>query len=64
MSNPILREMIAREQYKDLLREAEQIRLAEASSAREPAERFELRYSLKHLVITIRQLFRALARAH
>ena len=63
MFNPILSEMIAHEQYKDLLRQAEQSRLANAVIGRQPAYRFDLRTSLGNLVIAGRHLFKALARA-
>lgn len=62
MFNPILRELIAREQYNDLLREAEQSRLAKAAIVRRPAHRFELRRSLGYLLITFGHIFKALAR--
>ena len=63
MFNPILSELVAREQTKDRLREAEQIRLAEAATAHKPAPRFDLRISLDNLLISIRCVFKALARA-
>jgi hypothetical protein len=62
MLNPILGE-VAREQCKDRFREAEQYRLANAVMARQPAERFDLRTSLGNLVIAVRYLLKAPARA-
>ena len=59
MFNPILSEMIAHEQYKDLLRQAEQSRLAKAGVARHPAERVDLRTSLGNLLIAVKYLFKA-----
>ncbi len=63
MFNPILGELIARERYKDYLRQAEQSRLAKAAIARQPADHFDLRSSLGNLVIAVRHVFKALARA-
>ena len=63
MFNPILGELIAREQFKDYLREAEQDHLAKAVIAPRPAHRFEISISLSNLVIAVRHLFKALARA-
>ena len=63
MFNPILSELIAREQYKDRLRQAEQDRLAEVVIARQPAYRFNLRTYLGNLLIAVRHMFKALARA-
>jgi hypothetical protein len=63
MFNPILSELIAREQYKDRLRQADQSRLARAAIARQPADRFDLRTSRGNLLISLRHLFKALARA-
>ena len=63
MFNPILSELIARERYKDYLRQAEQSRLAKAAMARQPAGRFDLRTSLGNLLITVRHVFKAPARA-
>jgi hypothetical protein len=63
MFNPILSELIAHEQCKDRLREAQQIRLANAVMARQPAHRFDLRTSLGNLVIAVRHLCKAPARA-
>jgi hypothetical protein len=60
MFNPILSEIVARERFKDYIREAEQSRLAEAMIAPETAKRFELTISLGNLVIAVRQLFKAL----
>ena len=63
MFNPILGALVAREQYKDRLRQAEQSRLANAVIGRQPAYRFDLRTSLGNLVIALRHMFKALARA-
>jgi hypothetical protein len=63
MFNPILSELIAREQYKDRLRQAEQSRLAEVGIARQPADRFNLRTYLDNLLNALRHMFKALARA-
>jgi hypothetical protein len=63
MFNPILSELVAREQYKDRLREAEQSRLAKAGIARQPAHRFDLRTYLGNLLIAVRHIFKAPARA-
>ena len=61
MFNPILGEMIARERFKDYLREAEQDQLAEAVAAHQPAHRFDLYGALSNLVIAIRHRFKVLA---
>ncbi len=63
MFNPILSELVAREQYKDRLREAEHSRLAKAVMARQPAHHVDLRASLGNLLISLRHVFGALARA-
>jgi hypothetical protein len=63
MSNPILNELIGREQDRDRLKRAEQIRLAKTEIARQPARRFDLRTPLGNLSIAVRYLFKALARA-
>ena len=63
MFNPILSELIAHEQCKDRLRQAEQYRLTKAVIARQPADRFDLRASLGNLLIVVRHLFKAPARA-
>ena len=60
MFNPILSEIVARERFKDYIREAEQSRLALAMIAPETAERFELTVSLGNLVIAAMQLFKTL----
>jgi hypothetical protein len=64
MFNPILREMVAREQHKDLLRQAEQNRLVKAAVTRQPAYHFDLHISLSNLLIAVRHKFKALARAN
>jgi len=63
MSNPILDEIIAREQHNDRLMRAEQRRLAQEGTAHQPAHRFELHTALGNLLIAVRYLFKALARA-
>jgi hypothetical protein len=63
MFNPILSELIAHEQYKDRLRQAEQRRLANAGIARQRADRFDLRTYVGNLLIAVRHLFKAPARA-
>ena len=63
MFNPISSELIAHDQYNDRLRQAEQSRLAKAGIAPQPADRIVLRASLGNLLISVRYLFNALARA-
>lgn len=63
MFNPILRELIAREQYNDLLRQAERDRLANAAIARQPIERYGQHVSLANLWLAVRCMFKAMARA-
>ena len=63
MFNPILGELIAHEQRKDRLRQVEQRRLAEVAIARQPAYRFNVRTYLGNLLIAVRHMFKALARA-
>ena len=60
MFNPILRELIAREQTNDRLKEAELRRLLKAGDARQPAARFNLRANLGNLLFTVRHMFTAL----
>ena len=62
MDNPILHELIAREQAKDRLKEAELRRLLKAGSPRQPTQRFNLRAYLGNLSFAIRHLFDGLAR--
>ena len=64
MFNPILGELIARERYKDYVRQAEQSQLTKAVIARQPADRLDLRTSLGNLLIAVRHIFKALARAN
>jgi hypothetical protein len=59
MPNPISSELIAHEQHKDRLRQAEQRRLVEAVIARRPAARFDPLAALGNLLIAVRQLFNA-----
>jgi hypothetical protein len=63
MFNPILGELIARERYKDYVRQAEQSQLANTVIARQPADRSDLLTSLGNLLIAVRHTFKALARA-
>jgi hypothetical protein len=63
MFNPIIIEIVAREQTKDRLREAEQDRLAKAGIERQPAHHVDLRTSLGNLLISLRHVFGALVRA-
>jgi hypothetical protein len=63
MFNPILGELIARERFKDYVRQAEQDQRANAVLARESAHRFELTSSLSDLLIAVRHIFKALAHA-
>jgi hypothetical protein len=63
MFNPIMIEIVAREQNKDRLKEAEQDRLIKAAIARKPAHHVDLRTSLGNLLISLRHVFAALARA-
>ena len=64
MLNPILSELVAREQYKDRLREAEHSRLTHAAMARQPAHHVDLRTFLGNLLISLRHVFGALARTY
>jgi hypothetical protein len=63
MFNIILSELVAREQYKDRLKEAEQHWLAKAAMAHKPAHYVDLRTSLGNLLIAVRRVFGALAHA-
>ena len=63
MMNPIMRELVAREQYNDLLREAEQIRLAETAATHEAAGHFNLRITMSHILSAVRYRFKVLAHA-
>jgi hypothetical protein len=63
MFNPILGELVARERFKDFIREAEQNQLANAVLEQQPAHRFELTTALSDLLIAVRHLFKALAHA-
>jgi hypothetical protein len=64
MTNPIIHELIAREQSKDRFRQAEQRRLAKAVVVRQPTYRFDLRTSLGYLLNAILSLFKPLARTN
>lgn len=59
MFNPVLAELVAREQNNDRLREAEQIRFAERATMRQPANRFNLRAYLASRLMTVRHMFKA-----
>jgi hypothetical protein len=61
MLNPVLSELIAHEQRKDLLRRAEQRRLVKAAMARQGADRVDLRSSLGNLLISVRYQVKVLA---
>jgi hypothetical protein len=63
MFNPILNELVAHEQSKDRLNQAQQRRLIKAGIARQPTERFDLRSSLGDLLIAVRHLFKTPVRA-
>jgi len=63
MFNPIVAELVAREQTNDRLREAEEIRLAKLASMGQPADRFNLRVYLSNRLMTVRHTFKALVRA-
>jgi hypothetical protein len=60
MFSPNMGELVAREQYKDRLREVEHQRLVDAASARPRANRIDLRPLLGNLLISSRHLFRVL----
>ena len=61
MFNPIVSELIAREQTKDRLRQAEQRRLAQAV-ARQGADHVDLRATFGNLVLAVQHTFKALVR--
>ena len=63
MFNPILNALVAREQHKDRLREAEQDRLIAASMARQSAHRLDQHSSFGNLWLAVRCMFKALSRA-
>jgi hypothetical protein len=63
MFNPILSELVARERYKDFHRQAEQSRLIKAGFARQPAHHFAPQAYLGNLLMSVRHLFKVLARA-
>jgi hypothetical protein len=63
MFNPILSEMIAREQHRDRLREAGQHRLVAASTPPQTEQRHSLGAWAVCLLISVRYMFRAHARA-
>ena len=63
MFNPILSELLARERYNDHLRQAGRSRRAKAAIARQMVRRVDPRASLGNLLIAVRHLFKALARA-
>lgn len=57
MFNPIMSELVAREQTNDRLREAEQLRLVQAATTNLSAGRFDLRAILSRFVSSIRYHF-------
>ena len=59
MFNLILGELIAHEQMRDHLREAEQDRLIEAAMVPQFARRRDLRTIAGHLLIAVQHLFNA-----
>jgi hypothetical protein len=61
MFNPIVAELVAREQTNDRLREAEQSRLVALASMRQPTDRFNLRAYLGNRLMSVRHMFKALA---
>ena len=63
MFNPILGELVAREQYNDRLRQAEQSRLAKEAIVLQAANRFNLRAYLGNRLMAVKHAFKALARA-
>ena len=63
MLNPIISELVAREQCKDRLREAEQRRLISAAMARIPSDHVDLQTALGNLLNALRHVFGAFARA-
>jgi hypothetical protein len=63
MFNPVIAELVAREQNKDRLRQAEQSRLANVAIMRQPANRFNLRVYLGNRLMAVQHTFKALARA-
>lgn len=63
MFNPILGELVAREQYRDRLIEAEHNRLIATEMVRQPARHFDLRTWLSNRLISVRYIFKAHAHA-
>ena len=63
MFNPILSELVGREQNNDRLRQADQSRLAKVGIMRQPADRFNLRAYLDNRLMAVRHMFKALVRA-
>ena len=57
MYNPIMSELVAREQTNDRLREAEQIRLINATSTSQSAGHLDLRAALSKFVSSVRYHF-------
>jgi hypothetical protein len=63
MYNPIIREIVAREQHRDLIRQAEQERMARTQTVRSTTERTTWRLSLAARLSAVRFLFRMAASA-
>jgi hypothetical protein len=58
MFNPLLNELVAREQLNDRLRQAEQSRLAKLAIRRQPADRFNLRRYIGNRLLAVRHMFK------
>lgn len=63
MYNPILHELVAREQRDDQLRQAKLLGPENAGRARPRADRVDLRAYAGNLVVVVKQLLKAPARA-
>jgi hypothetical protein len=63
MFNPILGDLVAREQNNDRLRQAEQSRLVKLALMRQPANRFNLRAFLGNRLMAVRHTIKALVSA-
>ena len=57
MFNPLLHELVAREQLNDRLRQAEQSRLAQLAIMGQPADRFNLRRHIGNRLLAVRHMF-------
>ena len=60
MFNPILGELVARERFKDYVREAEELQLTKAAMAPRPAQRQSLPISIGSFSIAVTQAFKTL----